>query len=118
MKRGEFAEAFNKASDKLDKRKLRTIIKQIVSSNATNDPKGYHNYIIVMEELAELSQQASKAGRGMLDKVGLIEEMADAAICLVKLQELCDIATLDLYKAINVKVDRLERVLKEKGIYL
>lgn len=118
MERSKFVEAFNKASDQLDKKKLRKITRRAVSSNAAIEPKGYHDYIIVMEELAELSQQTSKAGRGRCDKIGMIEEMADVALCLVRLQELCDITTLDLYKAMNVKVDRLERVLNEKGVYL
>lgn len=71
-----------------------------------------------MEELAELSQQTSKAVRGKCDKVGLIEEMGDVAFALVYLQEICGVSTSDMYKTMNVKLDRLERVLDEKGIYL
>ena len=46
------------------------------------------------------------------------EEMADVALGLVYLQEICGVSTLDLYKAMNVKIDRLERILDEKGVYL
>lgn len=118
MERGKFLEAFNKASNQLDKKKLRKITRKSVNSVHGNEPRGHHNLIIVMEELAELSQQTSKAARGRCDKVGLTEEMADVALGLVYLQEICDVSTLDLYKAMNVKIDRLERVLNEKGVYL
>ena len=119
MERGKFVEAFNKASDQLDKKKLIKIIRKSVGSINESEERGYHYHlIIVMEELAELAQQTSKVARGRCDKIGLIEEMADVALGLVYLQEICGVSTLDLYKAINVKVDRLERVLNEKGVYL
>lgn len=118
MERSKFVEAFHKASDQLDKKKLRKITRRSVDSVHGNEERGHHNLIIVMEELAELGQQTSKAARGRCDKIGLIEEMADVALGLVYLQEICGVSTLDLYKAINVKIDHLERVLNEKGIYL
>lgn len=118
MERSKFVEAFNKASNQLDKKKLKRITKKSVDSIHSEEPRGSHNLVIVMEELAELSQQTSKAARGRCDKIGLTEEMADVAMGLVYLQEICGISTLDLYKAINVKLDRLERVLNEKGVYL
>lgn len=118
MERSKFVEAFNKASDQLDKKKLRKLTKRSVDSVSGDEPRGLHNLIIVMEELAELGQQTSKAARGRCDKVGLTEEMADVALGLAYLQEICGVTTLDLYKAMNVKVDRLERVLNEKGVYL
>lgn len=118
MERGKFVEAFNKASDQLDKKKLRKLTRRSVVSIHGNEERGHHNLIIVMEELAELVQQTSKAARGRCDKIALTEEMADVALGLVYLQEICGVSTLDLYKAMNVKVDRLERVLNEKGVYL
>lgn len=118
MERTKFLEAFNKASCQLDKKKLRKVTRRSVDSIYGNEERGHHNLIIVMEELAELSQQTSKAARGKCDKVGLTEEMADVALGLVYLQEICGVSTLDLYKAMNVKIDRLERILDEKGVYL
>lgn len=118
MDRGNFVDAFVKASDQLDKKKLRKITRKSVDSINGSEERGHHNLIIVMEELAELTQQTSKAARGKCDKIGLTEEMADVVLGLVYLQEICGVSTLDLYKAINVKVDRLERVLNEKGVYL
>lgn len=113
MERGKFVEAFNKASDQLDRKKLKKVMKR--SNNAVDTQ---HNCVVVMEELSELSQQVSKAARGIIDKGGLIEEMGDVLLQIVSLQDMFDISTLDLYKAMNVKVDRLERVLNEKGVYL
>lgn len=118
MDREKFVDAFAKASDQLDKKKAKRITKRSVDSNVGDEQRGRHNLIILMEELAELTQQTSKAARGRCDKIGLIEEMADVAIGFLYLQEICDISTLDLYKAMNVKIDRLERVLNEKGVYL
>lgn len=37
---------------------------------------------VAMEEFAELQQQVSKQVRGYGDRIGLLEEMADAYICL------------------------------------
>ena len=37
---------------------------------------------VAMEEFAELQQQVSKQIRGYGDKLGLLEEIADAYICL------------------------------------
>ena len=118
MDRGKFVDAFAKASDQLDKKKLRKITRKSIDSINGSEERGHHNLIIVMEELAELTQQTSKAARGRCDKIGLTEEMADVVLGLVYLQEICGVSTLDLYKAVNVKVDRLERVLNEKGVYL
>ena len=118
MDRGKFVDAFAKASDQLDKKKLRKITRKSVDSINGSEERGHHNLVIVMEELAELTQQTSKAARGRCDKIGLTEEMADVVLGLVYLQEICGVSTLDLYKAVNVKVDRLERVLNEKGVYL
>lgn len=118
MEREKFVDAFVKASDQLDKKKLREITRKSIDSVNGSEERGHHNLIIVMEELAELAQQTSKAARGKCDKIGLIEEMGDVAFGLVYLQEICGVSTLDLYKSMNVKLDRLERVLNEKGVYL
>lgn len=61
---------------------------------------------IAMEEFAELQQQVSKKIRGYKGKVGLLEEMADAYICLNFLESIFDINSEDLQKAIDVKLQR------------
>lgn len=118
MERSRFKNEFVKASTQLDKRKCRSIIRRSVDSICDQNPRGHHELIITMEELNELGQQVSKRARGIGDDISLIEEMADVAICLMALQEICGISTQDLYRAMNVKFDRLGHTLDEKGVYL
>ena len=61
---------------------------------------------VAMEEFAELQQQVSKQIRGYGDKLGLLEEMADAYICLSFLESIFDVKPEDLQKAIDVKLQR------------
>ena len=58
---------------------------------------------VAMEEFAELQQQVSKQVRGYGDRIGLLEEMADAYICLNFLESIFDIKPEDLQKAIKEK---------------
>ncbi|MCM1223096.1 MAG: hypothetical protein NC548_52450 [Lachnospiraceae bacterium] len=118
MERNIFVREFGVASTSLDKRKIKKLVKKSVNANQDGNPRGHHNLIIVMEELSELSKEVSKQIRGRGDIVSLTEEMADVSLGLIYLQEICGITTEDIYKAINVKVDRLERVLNKKGCYL
>lgn len=64
------------------------------------------NCTIAMEEFAELQQQISKQIRGYGDKLGLLEEMADAYICLSLLESIFDIKPEELQKAMDVKFQR------------
>lgn len=61
---------------------------------------------VAMEEFAELQQQISKQIRGYGDRIGLLEEMADAYICLRNLESIFDIKAEDIQKAIDVKLQR------------
>lgn len=61
---------------------------------------------VAMEEFAELQQQISKQIRGYGDRIGLLEEMADAYICLRFLESIFDVKDEDLQKAIDVKLQR------------
>lgn len=63
-------------------------------------------YTVAMEEFAELQQQVSKQIRGYGDKLGLLEEIADAYICLSFLESIFDVKPEDLQKAIDVKLQR------------
>ena len=118
MERNTFVKEFGFASSSLDKRKIKKLVKKSVNANQDGNPRGHHNLIIVMEEVSELSKEVSKQIRDRGDIVSLTEEMADVSLGLLYLQEICGITTEDIYKAMNVKVNRLERVLKEKGCYL
>ena len=61
---------------------------------------------VAMEEFAELQQQVSKQIRGYEDRIGLLEEMADAYICLEFLKSIFDITEEDVKTAIDVKLLR------------
>lgn len=61
---------------------------------------------VAMEEFAELQQQVSKQIRGYGDKPGLLEEIADAYICLNFLESIFDVKPEDVQKAIDVKLQR------------
>lgn len=70
---------------------------------------------VAMEEFAELQQQISKQIRGYGDRTGLLEEMADAYICLRFLESIFDVKKEDLKKAIDVKLDRERRNLNGRN---
>ena len=70
---------------------------------------------VAMEEFAELQQQVSKQIRGYGDKLGLLEEIADAYICLSFLESIFDVKKEDLQKAIDVKLDRERRNLNGRN---
>ena len=74
--------------------------------NSINKRPWKLNCTIAMEEFAELTQQVSKQIRGYGDRIGLIEEMADAYICLKLLESIFNISPEDMQKAIDVKMDR------------
>lgn len=67
---------------------------------------------VAMEELAELQQEISKKIRGSKDKVGLLEEMADVYICLEFLKSIFNIHESDVFRAIDVKLEREEALQK------
>lgn len=61
---------------------------------------------VIMEELAELTQQVSKQLRNTGDSYDLVEEMADVYICLEFLKLIFDVDPDMLQKAIDVKLKR------------
>lgn len=61
---------------------------------------------IAMEEFAELTQAISKQIRGYDNRIGLLEEMADAYICLEFLKSIFNITPEELQKAMDVKLQR------------
>lgn len=61
---------------------------------------------IAMEEAAELSIECSKMNRGMGDRLGLLEEMADMHICLEYLARIHGFGYEEITAAMLVKVER------------
>lgn len=79
--------------------------RRIIRNSVKNQPWKL-KCTVAMEEFAELTQQISKQVRGYNDKIGLLEEMADAYICLEFLKSIFDISPEDLQKAMDVKLQR------------
>lgn len=63
------------------------------------------NCVIAMEEFAELQQEISKQLRDKGDIFGLLEEMADAYICLELLRRMFEITDDEINRAVDIKVD-------------
>ena len=100
MNRGRFIQGL-KSDVQLSEKERRRIIR--------NSIKKYPwklKCTVAMEEFAELQQQVSKQIRGYGDKLGLLEEIADAYICLSFLESIFDVKPEALQKAIDVKLQR------------
>lgn len=100
MNRGRFIQGL-KSDVQLSEKERRRIIR--------NSIKKYPwklKCTVAMEEFAELQQQVSKQIRGYGDKLGLLEEIEDAYICLSFLESIFDVKPEDLQKAIDVKLQR------------
>lgn len=83
-----------------------------------NIDDGQYNLIVVMEELAELSQAISKVLRGEEDRDNLIEELADVSICIEVVKDICNISQDLLDRAISVKADRIRKKLGNNERYI
>jgi NTP pyrophosphatase (non-canonical NTP hydrolase) len=74
-------------------------------------PEGYYNLIIVMEELAELSQEVAKCIRNKGDYFGLLEELADVQLGQEYIKQIIKVSDKDLKKAEMIKIKRLEKAM-------
>lgn len=101
----------------LDENRIKKIIKKSIDNNLDNDERGHRNLIIVMEELAELSQQIAKQLRDKGDYYDILEELADVYLGIYYVQDIVGIKNDDLYKAMNIKIDRLNKEIEKSGYY-
>ena len=114
----EFSNEYHDADDKIDQEHLNQVISRSIESNLPDGyPRGHKNLIIVMEELAELSQEISKEIRGTANYYNTLQELADVVLGIEYVKNICFISDEELHKAMNVKLNRLERVLDKDGIY-
>lgn len=113
MNRHDFKTKYKEASEEVDRKRLRMLIKR----NIASQDKENRLLIIAMEELAELIQQLSKVLRNRTDRQCLIEEIADTLLMLESVKKICNVKTEEINKALNVKMDRLENILNERGKY-
>lgn len=118
MNSGKFVTTFQNASPTLSKKDIHSeILRSIRVHKDFQSIPDSHLLIIVVEELAELQKEITKELRGMGDRMHILEEIADVAIGIVYLQDILGLSTTDIYKAINVKIDRIHNVLDERGFY-
>lgn len=113
MERNEFLNGmmklFHDESKQLSKEEINSIIQENINTMKDRSIKdGCYNLVIVMEELAELSQAISKVLRGKGDRTNLIEELADVSICIEYIKSICDIKQDTLDRAISIKAKRLQ----------
>lgn len=100
MDRNRFIQCM-KSGIELSDEERRRIIRKVVESKPWK-----LNCTIAMEEFAELTQAISKQIRGYDNRIGLLEEMADAYICLELLKSIFNITPEELQKAMDVKLQR------------
>ena len=118
LNREVFIEQLDTTESTVDMRWIFNVLKKSVESNFYDgNPRGHRNLIIVMEELAELSKEISKELRGKGDNINILEELADVQLGIYYVQEICGITNEELNKAMNIKMRRLEDVLKANGKY-
>lgn len=80
---------------------------------------GYHNILIVQEELAELQQELSKALRsgGTIDTTGLLEELADVSLAVDYVKEIFNFTDEMLHQARTIKMRRVQNNLTSESNY-
>lgn len=64
MDRDKFMKALNHDEKPMDRGRYKRIIRESIDSLQDGNPRGHHDLIICMEELAELQQALSKELRG------------------------------------------------------
>ena len=96
MDRNRFIQCM-KSNIELSDKERRRIIRRSVESQPWK-----LKCTIAMEEFAELTQAISKQIRGYDNRIGLLEEMADAYICLEFLKSIFNITPEELQKAMDV----------------
>ena len=118
MNKNEFVEKYNNIKNILNKKEIETIILKNIEANSNDgNPRGHKNLIIVMEELAELSQAVSKELRGKGDRTNLLEEYADVLLCLQYIKAIAGFTDEQIDKAITVKANRLNETIIKNGKY-
>ena len=97
MDRSRFIQGMN-SDIELSEKERRRIIRKSVETQPWK-----LKCTIAMEEF---TQQISKQIRGYDNRIGLLEEMADAYICLEFLKSIFDITPEELQKAMDIKLQR------------
>ena len=93
------------------------ILHQSINSLDSNQREifsGFHNTVIVIEELAELTKELTKALRNKDDIIGILEELADVSIGVDYVKEIFDITDKELEYARSIKMTELQKKFNSK----
>ena len=108
MDREDFVRGMKCASEHIDKDYMDKVIRESFTPLPENDD-GTQNLVIIMEEFMEAAHEVSKYLRSKVDMAALTEELADAALSIRYVQQICGISDAELSKAINVKLKRQDK---------
>lgn len=93
-----------------------TIIDNLIESSIPIDiERGTRNLIIGMEELSELQKEISKAIRGKLDRIGLIEEIIDVEHIIDVLKNIFQISNQELERVRYIKLEQIKAKCKDNN---
>ncbi len=116
MNKEAFKESFEKASVYLNEGYFNSTIDNALEHMAPfNGLKKTRTAIIIAEELGELMHEVQKYVRGEGNYMNLLEEYADVKIVMAYLDTIVNIDKKDISKAINVKLDRINHVIRKEG---
>lgn len=109
----------SQGNDVLSPERQLEIMQESIKKLDENDEipmSGANNIVIVIEELAELTKELTKALRGKQDVTGILEELADVAIGVDYVKEIFDITDKELEYARSVKMQALKDKI-DSGTY-
>lgn len=110
MDLNEFKAQLEIAETTLDEKDVDRVLTSALKRVPENkNDKGTYNLIIVMEELAELTQQVSKYIRRKADRYCILEELADVYLAARYVKNIVGISDEELNAAINVKKNRQDK---------
>lgn len=115
MNKEEFAKKMEQPTIPMSDDYISKVLMKSIFPESQDKFKGYNNLIITMEEFAECSKEVSKFLRGQPDKLSLIEELADVQLCMFYIRKICDISNEDLERAIHIKIERMDRRMKDEN---
>lgn len=87
---------------------MKQSIEYLDNKKGKQNLRGYHNIVIVVEELSELTKELTKALRDKQDLNGIIEELGDVLIGIDYVKEVFDVTDKELEYARSIKMNELK----------
>ena len=114
----KFKKLYEEASPELPNSRMRFLTEMnVMQEKIRGDKECNHIKTVVIEELSEMIQALTKSIRGTDNRLNVLEELVDVTISVQYIIEIFDISVEEFNKAANVKLNRLERKMKEEGHY-